>query len=590
MFNQLSLKAKAIILSATFGIIPVVATGGIAYYFANKNIFKSKVAQEESLAIGLSDKINRFLFERYADVQAVGNLPAFNNLQVSAAMTTQQKQKLIDKYVELYLVYDSIAVFDLKGNVIAQSSGDPLPNHFDRDYFQQVLKTQEPYISNAIKSQSSGIIAVYFVSPVKDVNTGNMIGITRTRMPLENLDPLAESASGNGQEWHIVDNVSGKIIEALEKEQIGRGAADDFAILADMSKSEVGSGIVVDKIDNAEQLIAYAPFEKLEGMPQIPWSTILAVDTKDAFATQRHLGTVIILATVITSLITTTIAYLLANQITAFVQNIANAIANSSFDIASTVEQQERTVSEQASSVNEVTATINELGSSSRQSAQQATTSANGASQALALAEEGADTVQKTMEGMGDLMQKVQAIASQIIDLSEQTSQISQISELVGDLADQTNILALNAGVEAARAGENGQGFEVVAREIRKLADESKKSADQINKLVGDIQASMNSTVMVTDEGTKTAEVSIKLAKGTARSFIGVKEAINHVVLNSQQISLSAKQQAVGIQQILGAIESINLGAKESATSISQVKSNTGKLNEKAQELQKAVN
>ena len=589
MFNQLSLKTKAIILSAAFGIIPVVGTGSIAYYFANKNIFKSKVAQEESIAINLSDKINRFLFDRYANVQAVANLPAFNNPQVSAVMTTQQKQKLIDKYVELYLVYDSIAVFDLKGNVIAQSSGDTLSNYFDRDYFQQVLKTKEPYISNAITSKSSGIIAVYFVAPVKDVNTGKMIGIARTRMPIENLDPLAATSESNGQEWHIVDNVSGTIIGALEKEQIGRETAADFAIFADMNKSEVGSGIVVDKIDNAEQLIAYAPFEKLEGLPQIPWGTITAVNTKEAFATQRQLSTVIILATVITSIITTAIAYVLANQITAFVQNIADTIANSSLDIASTVEQQERTVSEQASSVNEVTATVNELGSSSRQSAQQATTSANGASQALALAEEGADTVQKTMEGMGTLMKKVQAIASQIIDLSEQTSQISQISELVGDLADQTNILALNAGVEAARAGENGQGFEVVAREIRNLADESKKSADQINKLVGDIQASMNSTVMVTDEGTKTAEVSIKLAKETARSFIGVKEAINNVVLNSQQISLSAKQQAVGIQQILGAIEAINLGSKESATSISQVKSNTGKLNEKAQELQKAV-
>ncbi len=589
MFNQLSLKTKAIILSAAFGVIPVVVTGAIAYYFGNKDILKSTTAQEQYLAIDFSDKINRFLFERYADIQAVANLSAFNNPQVSTVMTTQEKQKLINKYVELYSIYDSIAVFDLKGDVIAQSSGDTLSNYFERDYFQQVLKSKEPYISNAITSQSSGQVVVYFAAPINDVNTGNMIGIARSRMPIDNLKDLAKSAEFDKQEWHIVDNVSGEIIGALEKQKIGTSAADDFDIFADMDKKQVDSGITVDKIDNIEKFIAYAPLEKLEGMPQIPWGVIMGQNSEEAFALQRHLSTLIILVTVITALVSTTIAYLLANQITAFVQNIANVIANSSFDIASTVKQQERTIIQQASSFNEVTATINELGSSSHQSAQQATTSANGASEALALAEEGADTVQKTMEGMGNLMQKVQAIASQIIDLSEQTSQISQISELVADLADQTNILALNAGVEAARAGENGQGFEVVAREIRQLADESKKSADQINKLIGDIQASMNSTVMVTDEGTKTAEVSIKLAQGTAKSFIGVKEAINNVVLNSQQISLSAKQQAVGIQQILGAIEVINLGAKETATGITQVKNNTGKLNEKAQDLQKAV-
>ncbi|MDJ0650216.1 MAG: methyl-accepting chemotaxis protein [Xenococcaceae cyanobacterium MO_188.B19] len=589
MFNQLSLKTKAIILSAAFGIIPVLGSGAIAYYFANKNILNSKIAEEEAVAINFSDKINRFLYDRYSNIQAIANLPAFNNLKVSAAMTTQEKNKLIDKYIELYPIYDSIAVFDLKGDVIAQSSGKPLANHYDRAYFQQVLKTKEPYMSNVTISKSSGIIATYFVSPVKDTSTGQMIGIARTRMPIENLDILGESADATGQEWYLIDNGSGKFIGSSVKEEIGKEVADEFELFAEMSKTEVGSRIDVRQLDQKEELIAYAPFEKLEGLPQIPWGVITAQETKKAFVAQKQLGMVIIWGTIFTAVLTTSIAYLLANQITAFIQNIANAIANSSLNIASTVEKQELTVSEQATSVNQLTATINELGSSSRQSAQQATSSAAGASEALALAEEGAETVNKTMEGMGNLMKKVQAIAGEIIELSEQTSQISQISELVADLADQTNILALNAGVEAARAGENGKGFEVVAREIRQLADESKKSADQINDLVHDIQASMNSTVMVTDEGTKTAEVSIKLAKGTAKSFIGVKEAINSVVLNSQQISLSAKQQAVGIQQILGAVEAINLGAKETATGITQVKSNTEKLSTKAQQLQKSV-
>ena len=424
MFNQLSLKTKAIILSAAFGIIPVLGSGSLAYYFANKNIFNSKVAEEESIAINLSDKINRFLFERYADVQAIANLPAFNNLKASAAMTTQEKNKLIDKYIELYLIYDSIAVFDLKGNLIAQSAGKSLPNHFDRDYFQEVLKTKKPYMSNVKISKSSGIVAAYFVSPVKDTNTGKMIAIARTRMPIENLDRLTTSVSTNGQEWHIVDNVSGKFIGALEKEQIGREAADDFAIFADMNKNEIASGIVIDKIDNTEQLIAYAPFEKLDGLPQIPWGVITAQDTKNAFAAQRQLRTVIILGTLLTAVVTSGITYLLANQITNFIQNIADAIADSSLDITSTVEKQELTVSEQATSVNQVTATINELGSSSRQSAQQAVTSAAGANEALVLAEEGANTVQQTMEGMGNLMKKVQAIATEIMDLSEQTSQM----------------------------------------------------------------------------------------------------------------------------------------------------------------------
>lgn len=264
-------------------------------------------------------------------------------------------------------------------------------------------------------------------------------------------------------------------------------------------------------------------------------------------------------------------------------------ISTTSTEIAATVEQQEHTVTQQAASVNQTTTTMDELGASSRASAEQAEASASGARQALMLSESGTQAVQQTMEGMSTLKEKVGAIAEQIIRLSEQTSQIGNVSDLVGSLARQTNMLALNAAVEAARAGEHGKGFGVVAGEIRKLADQSKQSAEKINVLVADIQAAINTTVMVTDEGTKKVDQGIELAQGTAESFTGVADAINNVFLNSQQISLSAKQQAIAIQQVLDAMNSVNLGAKESASGISQVKVSTQQLKEAAQKLKAVV-
>lgn len=278
----------------------------------------------------------------------------------------------------------------------------------------------------------------------------------------------------------------------------------------------------------------------------------------------------------------------LSTNITKPVLKSVNQIASSSNEIATTVEQQERTVAQQASSVNETTTTMEEMGASSRQAAEQAEASSLGARQALTLAENGTKAVQETMEAMGALNEQVRAIAEQIINLSEQTGQIAGISDLVADLANQTNMLALNAAVEAARAGEQGKGFGVVASEIRKLADESKKAAEKINGMVLDVQASMNSTVMVTDEGTKKTNTSIKLAQETAETFNGVTDAINSVFMNSQQLSLSAKQQAVAIQQMLSAMNAINLGAKETNTGISQVKASTNLLTKAAEELKKA--
>ncbi|MCC3443042.1 MAG: chemotaxis protein, partial [Microcoleus sp. PH2017_03_ELD_O_A] len=129
----------------------------------------------------------------------------------------------------------------------------------------------------------------------------------------------------------------------------------------------------------------------------------------------------------------------------------------------------------------------------------------------------------------------------------------------------------------------------VVASEIRKLADRSKKSAAQINLLVADIQRAINSTVMVTDEGTKTVESGVNIAEETAAAFAGVADAINNVVLSSQQISLNAKQQAIAIEQVVEAMNSLNQAAAQTACGITQTKIGTQKLNEAALDLKAVV-
>lgn len=268
---------------------------------------------------------------------------------------------------------------------------------------------------------------------------------------------------------------------------------------------------------------------------------------------------------------------------------IVNTIVSSSSEIAATVAQQERTATEQAASVNQTTTTMDELGTSSRQSAEQAAAATKGARQALEQAEEGTKAVEKTRKEMAILKEKVEAIAQQISHLSQQTNQIGDISFLVSELANQTNILALNAAVEAVRAGEHGKGFAVVASEIRKLADESKKSAQKINVLVKDIQNSINSTVKVTDSGAKTVDSGMKIAEETSATFAAIANAINNVFLSSQNISLNAQQQAAAIEQVVKAMNSLNQAAVQTASGISQTTLETQRLNQAAQNLKVVV-
>jgi methyl-accepting chemotaxis protein len=270
-------------------------------------------------------------------------------------------------------------------------------------------------------------------------------------------------------------------------------------------------------------------------------------------------------------------------------KGIINMIVSSSTEIAATIEQQERIAVQQAASVNQTTTTMDELSASSRQSAMQAESALKNASHVLNMAAEGSKVVQKTQQGMLNLTEKVGGIAEQVLHLSQQTNQIANITNLVSDLANQTNMLAINATVEAVRAGEQGKGFGVVATEIRRLADQSKQSAAEINDLINDIQNAINKTVMVTDEGNTTLDNSLKLTEGTAQTFNHVANAINSVVVSSQQIYLNTKQQALAIEQVVDAMNALNKGSAEAASGITQSRIGTQKLNQAALNLRYVV-
>ncbi len=280
---------------------------------------------------------------------------------------------------------------------------------------------------------------------------------------------------------------------------------------------------------------------------------------------------------------------LIIQSISKVLTDSTNSVSKSSEQIAATVSQQESQLLEQADSVRTTTATIEELGSASMQAAMRAENSATEAQKALTLSETGSEAVSRTIEGITDLSARVEAIAEKIMQLSQQTTQIASVSDLVADIANQTNMLSLNAAVEAARAGEQGKGFAVVAGEVRKLADQSKKSAEKINTLISEVQASINSTVMVTDEGTKTAARGITLAIDTAEAFAGIERSINEVFTNTQEISSSSKRQAITVQQAVAAINAINLGSQETASGVAQVKKATNDLVNTTNQLQGIV-
>lgn len=283
------------------------------------------------------------------------------------------------------------------------------------------------------------------------------------------------------------------------------------------------------------------------------------------------------------------VLYFINRQVIRPINQVATDLASSSNELAATIQQQEQTSSQQASSVTQTSSTMEELSASSRQSAEQAEVASTSAQQVLQLVDSGNQAVEQSLNSMMLLTQKVQIVAEQIAHFSDQTGQIGNISALVSDLANQTNMLALNAAVEAVRAGEHGKGFAVVAAEIRKLADQSRASAEKINVLVNDIQSALTAAVLATDDSTQTAQVGSDISHQTADVFAKVTDAVNTIVSNVQQISLSAKQQSMAINQVVDAMTDLDIAAKDTASSISQTRISTQQLNRSAHDLQAVV-
>jgi methyl-accepting chemotaxis protein len=389
-------------------------------------------------------------------------------------------------------------------------------------------------------------------------------------------------------------SISTLIKDEKQKELLGRillkidevrKVTGNFILLVD--KGEKDKAIAIFRSGESQKLASDLDdmtdeFEKKEAGLYETW-------IKEEDRALGKIGISLAIGILLTLTLSVIIGLLVANGITKHVAGAINAMASTSTEIAATVSQHERTAFQQASMVNEMTTTIEELGASSQQTSEQASSAAEVARKSTSVIGEGTVIVKQAIEGMNSLGAKVGKIADQTLKLGEQTAQIGNLANMVKDLSGEINMLALNAAVEAARAGEHGKGFAVVAGEVRKLANESKKSAEQANAVISDIQKATNATILRTEEGTKVVEEVTAHARNVGMLFNTLAEAADKAYENAQQVLLNAKQQAMAIGQVVEAMNGLNTGARETAAGIVQTKTGIEQLNSAAVNLKQIL-
>jgi methyl-accepting chemotaxis protein PixJ len=322
----LSLKTKATLLAITIGVFPVAAIGGVAYFVANQSITQEITVAKKALALGLADKASRYIFERYGDVQAMANLPILRNPKVAAVVSLQEKQALLSTFAAIYGSYDSVAAFDLNGNLTVQSQGKTVDNHFNRAYFQEVLKTKKPVISRPEKSKSTGKVVIHFAAPIFETGSGRMIGVIRSRMPIEKFNEVVKNFGTDGDEYLLAD-ASGQIFLDSSEKTVGKDLQAVIPSLANLITTKTaGTLIAPAQGDRPEQFTAYAPSPQLEGLPNLKWDSVIDINTDIAFAAQKELLLILAAGTGIAAILVGLLATYLADQATRPVIMAADAV------------------------------------------------------------------------------------------------------------------------------------------------------------------------------------------------------------------------------------------------------------------------
>lgn len=288
-----------------------------------------------------------------------------------------------------------------------------------------------------------------------------------------------------------------------------------------------------------------------------------------------------------------------SEELTASTEQTATATEQ----VATTMEEIATGMDTQVSMVGDGFHTINELSTGFQQMTVNTQNMSDEATNASAKTISGNDAVQSAVGQMNSIHQTVRVLATVIEELGDHSDEIGSMVESISEISAQTNLLSLNAAIEAARAGEHGRGFEVVATEVRKLSDQSAKSAEQISVLVAAIRKGMNNASQSMGEVNAEVQEGIELVRKAGGTFEEIREAVSNVAGQTQEVSASIEQMAAGVEQInvsmktimevtenaAAGTEEVSATSEEQLSAMQEIASAANDLSSMAEELQESV-
>jgi methyl-accepting chemotaxis protein len=242
-------------------------------------------------------------------------------------------------------------------------------------------------------------------------------------------------------------------------------------------------------------------------------------------------------------------------------------VKRSSEDVSQSIQEIADGSTDQSEQLQEVASEMNDLSATIEEVAATAETVADKSRETASIGNRGQETADSAIREMETIETKMQRTVDAVEALDDRMDRIGEVVGVISDIAEQTNILALNANIEAAHNGGggsgSGDGFEVVANEVKQLAEETKASAGEIETIIEDVEAQMETTVDDIRDAEQQVQEGTEAVEDTVEAFEQMVENVSETDSGVQEITDATDDQAASTQEVVAMTDTAEAISKE---------------------------